>query len=181
MFAEQVAGDALRSLEESRANLAAIQVAAQRSPSLKGPYRAPRPRSGRRGPRYTLDEAALILQSLPAVPEGDAAAPAAAAGGDDLVKRAAGLERFLSDVQRQPPAVAGGTDDDYRRMARSLQDQAAARMSRHSSKSVAGGAYTSMGPASQDSTVRDFHRRVFRSLQRTFMILVASSWLFDCL
>lgn len=148
----QAASEALRSLEESRAHLAAIQAAAGQRPSSRhGAFRGPGSHSsgvGRRGARYTLDEAAIILKSLPAVPEGDH--PASDGAG---IRRRMGLERFLADVQQQPPAKRGDADADYRRMARSLQDQAYARLGRRSGGGGGSGQYPNMGPTSQESLV----------------------------
>eukprot|EP00892_Ulva_mutabilis_P012759 jgi/Ulvmu1/9856/UM057_0010.1 len=148
---------AMRTLEESRANLAAIQAVAQHRPtSLPGAARGgPRPRSlGSRShaaARFTLDEAAAILNSLPAVPEGEphAALPSA---DDGLVRRPAGIARFLTDMQQLPPSAqrTAAEEQDYRRtIARRLQDQAHANLTHRSPKRC--GAYPSLQPSSQDS------------------------------
>lgn len=149
---------AIRTLEEARANLAAIQAFTQRPTSLPGSSRAPRPPSSggrsRTAPRFTLDEAAAILKSLPAVPEGEAqGAPPHA--DDGLVRRPAGIDRFLTDLQQLPPSAqrTAAEDQDYRRtVARRLQDQALAALIARSPKR--NGAYPSLQPSSQDSMVR---------------------------
>lgn len=86
------------------------------------------------------------------MPEGDHPAAAAAHSEGGVVRRQAGLERFLADVQQQPPAKRGDADADYRRMARSLQDQAFARLGRRSGGGGSG-QYPNMGPTSQESLV----------------------------
>ena len=144
---------ALRTLEESRANLAAIQAVAHRPSSLPGSGRGPRSSSlrSRSAARYTLDEAAVILKSLPAVPEGEP--HTSPPGADDgTAQRPAGMDRFLSDLQ-QFPAPARQTaaeEEDYRRtVARRMQDQAHQNLLQRTAQRSS--AYPSLQPSSQDS------------------------------